>query len=147
MPLIFHELGHNIAGKEAGSSIDVFLKEGLFSKQNLRKMGKLPPLEEKNNPYFRALKNRDSWILDRERVLKDNPKLLKVSLDEEAKNSRFLAGAALFYEPNSPANREENIFFGYSTLPHKSKDWIAIEVEKSVHLHDSSCRDRQDIKS
>ena len=55
MVLIFHEIGHNQAGAEAGASIDAFLKDGLVSKALLRQNGKLP-LEE--NPYEHALRRR-----------------------------------------------------------------------------------------
>jgi len=155
MPLVFHEIGHNPAGKEAGASIDLFLKEGLLSKALLRERGKLPPQE---NPYEKkiaqqlehksdAMNKRQDWVEERKKALKDRPEILKSALDGD-KESKWWTEEGLvtphdiFYKPNHPGNREENIFFGYSARPSTNRDWVAIEVSDDATLHDASCRDR-----
>ncbi|PWY54863.1 hypothetical protein DGG96_14670 [Legionella qingyii] len=136
--LIFHEMGHNSDGEKAGASIEVFLKEGLLSKSILRATGRLP---KEKNLYEIGIENRAKWIQQRREELKDNVELLATILafDEE---SDWINEAALFYRPNMPGHREENVFFGYLEHPSSHCDWVAIEAPESTLLHDASCRDR-----
>lgn len=136
MPLVFHEMGHNPAGKVAGASVEVFLKFGLMSKAMLRKIGKLPPVEDQF-AYEKALQRRENWIKERKEVLRDEPDLLRAVLASD-KESNWVDG---FNKPGDPAHREENVFFLYSNHPSSNRDWVAIEVPDTTTLHDASCRD------
>ncbi len=131
-------MGHNQAGVKAGASVDVFLKEGLMSKALLRQVGKLPLME---NIYERALRNREEWIEGRKIALGNNQSLLERVLDSD-RESNWVRGEEIFYRPGHLANREENVFFGYSDHPSSKIDWVAIEVPETATLHDASCRDR-----
>jgi hypothetical protein len=140
MPLIYHERGHNKAGDQAGSSVELFLNEGIKSKTLLRKEGKLPPEE---SPYERAGTRRQKWIEERKTALASNPTFLN-SVLASSKESDFIDGNAIFYKPGHPGHREDNVFFGYHAHPSADRDWVAIEVPDSADLHDASCRDEQD---
>jgi len=137
MVLVFHEMGHNPAGIEAGASVGVFLRDGLKSKQILREEGKISSIE---NPYYRAIAKREEWIEERKEALKDNPTVLQSVLS----TGYPISGHDIFHKTGHPANREENIFFGFSEKPSSNRDWVAVEVPDTSTLHDASCRDRGD---
>lgn len=124
---LYHEMGHSIDKLKANIGVDVYLKEGIYSRAEYRRMKRLGP----------------SWEDERKEALRDEPALLDIILTQY-NPERGWEGSGLETE----GRREALVFFGWHKTPSQDRDWVVIDCDPDkTLLHDASCRDRNDPTS